>query len=66
MSARTILIAVGMLSAAIAFAGSQIRTRNEMIVPAQKGDDWGVFHLRDGRVRYCMFGSSAVLCTNWD
>ena len=58
--------AVSILAAAIAFAGSEVGARSEMIVPAQHGDDWGVFHLRGGKVRFCELFSSAVQCTNWD
>jgi hypothetical protein len=67
----TILVAASILAAAIAYAGNQLR--GEMIVvslqhAAVTGDIYGVFHLKDGRVRYCQnIGDPAtsVGCTAW-
>ena len=67
MSSPTVLVAVSILAAAIAYAGHQLR--GEMIVPSQHGDVFGVFHVKDGRLRYCQnIGdpeTSSVGCTPW-
>jgi hypothetical protein len=68
MSSRTVLVAASILAAAIAYAGSQLGVSGarEIIVPSQHGD--AVFHLRDGKVRYCQYFDvgTAVACTLWD
>ena len=70
MLSRDILIAAGILGAAIAYAGNQLRG-GEMIVPQRIGDTFGVFQLKDGQVRYCQnigdptTASNIVGCTAW-
>jgi hypothetical protein len=63
MSSRTVLIAVGILAASIAYAGYQTSDRLVYAPPTEGG---GVFQLTAGSVRYCLkVGVGRVLCSNW-
>jgi hypothetical protein len=71
MSSTTVLVAVSILAAAIAYAGNQLRGGGEMIVAQHIGDSFGVFQLKDGQVRYCQnmgdptTPANTVGCTSW-
>jgi hypothetical protein len=65
MSPRTILMAVSILAAAIAYAGNQLQ--GDMVTQPQALEgSFIVFQVRGGSIRYCQGAERLIACSGWE